>query len=301
MLVPSLAHVFLPCSLLYSYLATDSEDYSGRLRKLRLIKALQDQATQMKGDECIYEVVNWLQNDDMITRFIHKRNKFGHYTKRMLYDEDNEDDDQDGVAGLAASLEDADIVDEGKNGRSADGSGNGKDKNKDNGEGEGADLDFSAMFEEGELAMLGKEKTRIKIGLVGLPNIGKSSLFNLMSGLQVPAEAYPFCTIDCNKAVVAVPDERLSHLVDLINPTRHVPPVVEILDIAGLVKGASEGYGLGNAFLHHISTVHVIFHLVRAFPDPSVEHVEGDLDPVRDLKIITHELILKDMERMVRV
>ena len=122
---------------------------------------------------------------------------------------------------------------------------------------------------KGESVLLGKPRTHIKLGLVGLPNVGKSSLFNLLSGLRVPAENYPFCTIDPNVATVAVPDPRFDRLCDLMGgrAEQHKPPVIQITDIAGLVEGASKGAGLGNAFLHHVSVCHVLFHVVRGFKD----------------------------------
>ena len=125
-----------------------------------------------------------------------------------------------------------------------------------------------------------------------------SSLFNCLSNLSVPAENYPFCTIDPSTARVAVPDERFDYLCSTFKPASKVPAVLTITDIAGLVKGANEGKGLGNAFLSHIQAVDAIYHLVRAFKDKEIEHVEGSVDPIRDLDIIAEELILKDASRV---
>jgi obg-like ATPase 1 len=133
-------------------------------------------------------------------------------------------------------------------------------------------------------------------GIVGLPNIGKSSFFNALTKSAVPAENFPFCTIDPSESRVAVPDSRFDWLCDFYKPASKVPAYLTVIDIAGLVKGANEGQGLGNAFLSHIRAVDGIFHLCRAFDDADVIHVEGDLDPVRDLQIIHEELRLKDKE-----
>jgi len=127
-----------------------------------------------------------------------------------------------------------------------------------------------------------------------MPNVGKSTLFNLLSKQHVPAENYPFCTIDPTNARVPVPDERFDKLLAHFTPKSEVPAVLTITDIAGLVRGAHEGKGLGNEFLSNISSVDAIYHVVRAFKDKEVEHVEGEVDPVRDLKIINDELLLKD-------
>jgi obg-like ATPase 1 len=133
------------------------------------------------------------------------------------------------------------------------------------------------------------------MGIVGLPNVGKSTFFNLLCNMNVSAENYPFCTIDPNVSKVAVPDERFDHLVALNKPKSVVPAVLTVTDIAGLVKGAAEGAGLGNAFLSHIAAVDGIFHVCRAFGGTDVTHVEGEVDPVRDLEIIHNELRLKDI------
>lgn len=145
--------------------------------------------------------------------------------------------------------------------------------------------------------VLGRSTNNLKIGIVGLPNVGKSSLFNLLSKLSVPAENYPFCTIDPNVAKIPVPDQRFKYLVDAYKPASVVPAQLTVTDIAGLVKGAAEGQGLGNAFLSHISAVDGIFHVCRAFDDKDVTHVEDSVDPTRDLDIIHNELIKKDLEQ----
>lgn len=147
-----------------------------------------------------------------------------------------------------------------------------------------------------ERVYLGRPGNNVSMGVVGMPNVGKSTMFNLLSNLHVPAENYPFCTIDPNVAKVPVPDKRFDFLCDFYKPKSKVPSVLTVTDIAGLVKGASEGKGLGNAFLSHIAAVDGIYHLVRAFKDDTIEHVEGEVDPVRDLTIISEELLLKDKE-----
>lgn len=134
------------------------------------------------------------------------------------------------------------------------------------------------------------------MGIVGMPNVGKSSTFNMMSKLSVPAENYPFCTIDPNIAKVAVPDERYDNLCEMWKPKSKISAVLSIVDIAGLVSGAANGEGLGNAFLSHISATDGIFHVVRAFEDEEIVHTELSVDPVRDMKIICDELCLKDLE-----
>ncbi len=147
----------------------------------------------------------------------------------------------------------------------------------------------------------------MKIGIVGLPNVGKSTLFNALTKAAVPAENYPFCTIDPSVGVVGVPDARLDALATLSKSEKTIPAAIEFVDIAGLVKGASEGEGLGNQFLSHIREVDAILEMVRFFDDPDVIHVHGDVDPVRDIEIINLELILADQqsvsgrrERLVR-
>jgi hypothetical protein len=134
-------------------------------------------------------------------------------------------------------------------------------------------------------------------GIVGLPNVGKSTLFNaLTSTRNAEAANYPFCTIDPNVGMVIVPDDRVDRLVELYNPKKIIPATMEFVDIAGLVKGASKGEGLGNQFLSHIREVDAIVHLVRCFENDNIIHVEPDIDPVRDIEIIEYELILKDLE-----
>jgi len=145
-------------------------------------------------------------------------------------------------------------------------------------------------------ALLGRPTNSVKIGLVGMPNVGKSSLFNLFGGLQVAAENYPFCTIDPSNTQAVVPDKRFKHLCKEFKPAKEIPAVLTVTDIAGLVKGAAEGKGLGNAFLSNIQAVDAIYHLTRAFVDKDIEHVEGNVDPVRDFEIIRGELIAKDLE-----
>jgi obg-like ATPase 1 len=143
---------------------------------------------------------------------------------------------------------------------------------------------------------LGRPSNHLGIGIVGVPNVGKSTLFNLLTKLQVPAQNFPFCTIEPNEARVAIPDERFDFLCEKFKPASKVQAYLQITDIAGLVKGASQGQGLGNAFLSHIRAVDAIFQIVRVFEDEEVTHVEGSVDPVRDLEIITEELLLKDAE-----
>ncbi len=136
----------------------------------------------------------------------------------------------------------------------------------------------------------------LRLGIVGLPNVGKSTLFNaLTSSNAAAAENYPFCTVEPNIGVVEVPDPRLDRLFQLVKPKKKVPAVVEFVDIAGLVKGASQGEGLGNQFLSHIREVDAIVHVIRCFEDPDVVHVMGPVDPVRDHDIVTGELALADL------
>lgn len=139
----------------------------------------------------------------------------------------------------------------------------------------------------------------LKIGIVGLPNVGKSTLFNALTRSQgAQAANYPFCTIDPNVGVVEVPDPRLTKLAELIHPQKVIPAIVEFVDIAGLVKGASKGEGLGNAFLSHIREVDAICHVVRVFGGGDIIHVEGTVDPKRDREIIEAELIIADLDKV---
>ncbi|WP_458863595.1 redox-regulated ATPase YchF [Acidaminobacterium chupaoyuni] len=136
----------------------------------------------------------------------------------------------------------------------------------------------------------------MKLGIVGLPNVGKSTLFNALTNLKAQSANYPFCTIDPNVGIVNVPDKRLDALAQLYHPKKVTPAILEFVDIAGLVKGASKGEGLGNKFLSHIRQVDVIVHVVRCFEDDNIIHVDGSVDPVRDIGTINLELILSDLE-----
>jgi GTP-binding protein YchF len=136
----------------------------------------------------------------------------------------------------------------------------------------------------------------LQCGIVGLPNVGKSTLFNCLSNAKAQAANFPFCTIEPNVGVITVPDERLTKLTELVNPQRVVPNVIEIVDIAGLVKGASKGEGLGNQFLGNIRATNAIIHVLRCFDDDNVIHVDGSVDPIRDKEIIDTELQLKDLD-----
>lgn len=136
----------------------------------------------------------------------------------------------------------------------------------------------------------------LQCGIVGLPNVGKSTLFNALSSAKAQAANFPFCTIDPNIGVVTVPDKRLNVLESIVKPQKVVPTVIEFVDIAGLVKGASKGEGLGNQFLGNIRTVDAIIHVLRCFDDPNIIHVDGSVNPVRDKEIIDTELQLKDLE-----
>jgi obg-like ATPase 1 len=149
--------------------------------------------------------------------------------------------------------------------------------------------------EEQKKVILGRCSNTLSMGLVGLPNVGKSTTFNVLTKLSVPAENYPFCTIDPTVARINIPDKRFDKLVDMYHPKSKVQAQISITDIAGLVKGASTGAGLGNAFLSHINAVDGIYHVVRAFPNEEVMHEEGEIDPCRDIEIINGELIAKDI------
>src|ERR671927_537823 len=136
----------------------------------------------------------------------------------------------------------------------------------------------------------------LQCGIVGLPNVGKSTLFNALTKAGIAAENYPFCTIDPNTGIVEVPDPRLDALTALVKPQKTVPAVVEFVDIAGLVAGASKGEGLGNQFLANIRETDAIAHVVRCFDDPNVVHVSGKVDPVADIETINTELALADLD-----
>lgn len=136
----------------------------------------------------------------------------------------------------------------------------------------------------------------LQVGIVGLPNVGKSTLFNALTSAKAEAANYPFCTIDPNVGVVTVPDPRMDKITEFIKPQSVVPTVMEFVDIAGIVKGASQGEGLGNQFLSHIRQTDAIIHVVRCFDDPNIVHVAGSVDPLRDMEIINTELLLADLD-----
>ena len=136
----------------------------------------------------------------------------------------------------------------------------------------------------------------MKLGVIGLPNVGKSTLFNAITRAGAQAANYPFCTIEPNVGVVSVPDHRLDVLAEMHHPEKYTPAVIEFVDIAGLVRGASRGEGLGNKFLSHIREVDAVVHVVRCFDDDNVVHVDGSVNPARDAETINIELIFADME-----
>ena len=138
----------------------------------------------------------------------------------------------------------------------------------------------------------------MKAGIVGLPNVGKSTLFNCLTNSKAQSANFPFCTIEPNVGVVNIPDKRLNRIVELIDPEKIVPNTVDIVDIAGLVKGASKGEGLGNQFLSNIRETNAIIHVLRCYQDKNITHVEGNVDPLRDKEIVDFELQLKDMESL---
>ena len=140
----------------------------------------------------------------------------------------------------------------------------------------------------------------MKLGVVGLPNVGKSTLFNAITKNNIPSENYPFCTIEPNTGVVAVPDDRLIKLAEMYNTKKITPATIEFVDIAGLVKGASKGEGLGNKFLSHIRETDAIVHVVRCFENSKIIHVDGNIDPIRDIEEINMELILADLESVTK-
>ena len=136
----------------------------------------------------------------------------------------------------------------------------------------------------------------LQVGIVGLPNVGKSTIFNALTESGIPAENYPFCTIDPNMGIVAVPDVRLDEISTIVKTQKTIPATIEFVDIAGLVRGASKGEGLGNQFLSHIRKVDAIIQVVRCFEDDNITHVEGSIDPLRDIEVIETELLIRDID-----
>ena len=143
-----------------------------------------------------------------------------------------------------------------------------------------------------------RNRNNMKLGIIGLPNVGKSTLFNALTGAGAPSANYPFCTIDPNVGIVQVPDKRLDKLAEMYNPTLYTPATVEFVDIAGLVRGASKGEGLGNKFLSHIRDCDAVIHVLRCFENGDIIHVDGNVDPIRDLETINMELIYSDIEQL---
>ena len=140
----------------------------------------------------------------------------------------------------------------------------------------------------------------MKLGMVGLPNVGKSTLFNALTNAGAESANYPFCTIDKNVGIVSVPDQRLEKLAEIYQPKKFTPATLQFVDIAGLVRGASKGEGLGNRFLADIREMDAIIHVVRCFEDDNIVHVDGSVDPMRDIETIELELILSDLEMVER-
>ena len=140
----------------------------------------------------------------------------------------------------------------------------------------------------------------LKVGLVGLPNVGKSTIFNALTALEIPSENFPFCTIEPNIGVVPIQDKRLNNLSDIFSPNKTTPTFIQFVDIAGLVKGASSGEGLGNKFLSHIRNIDVIAHVVRSFENSDITHVNGEINPENDIQVIEMELIFKDIDTITK-